>query len=119
MEDQLYEKARRRVARKKRLFKDLVGFVSTSVFLLFINLMFSPGYLWAMWPIGFYAISIIITYLDLIRETFEEDWEEKALTREYHRLKEKKNSTHPEAEDLLDLDEIKEKSPRWNDQDFV
>ena len=119
MEEHLYKKAQQRVKKKKNFFKDVTGFLSFSIFLFAINIWFSPGFLWCLFPIGFYALSILITYIDLVRDRIVDDWEEKELEKEYKKLLEKReNSIIPDS-DKLDLEAIKPKVPKWNDRDLV
>ena len=119
MEDHLYKKAQRRVKKKKNFFKDLTGFISFSIFIFVVNIWFSPGFLWCLFPIGFYALSILITYIDLVRDRFVDDWEEKELEREYRKLLERKENSTLYHEDELDLESIKQRIQKWNDRDLV
>ncbi len=119
MEDHIYNKAKKKVQRKKNLFKDITGWVSTSIFLFFINLFFTPGFLWCLFPIGFYGLSILITYVDLISERFDDDWEEKELEREYRKLLKKQEGSELPIDALYDLDQMKKVIPKWNEKDLV
>lgn len=50
MEDKnLYEKARARVTEIKEFYSHLISYIIVNAILIFINLMFSPGYLWFLW----------------------------------------------------------------------
>lgn len=118
MEENLYRKALKRVNRKKNLAKDIFGFLSTSLFLIAINLFTNPSFLWCVFPIGFYFLSILVSYFDFIKEQFVDDWEEGQVEKEYKKLLRKNSSTFPEGEGL-DLEEMRDRLPKWNERDFV
>lgn len=48
---------------KKKLAKELAGFIPFAGMLIFINLFSSPGYLWCLWAIVPWGFSILATAL--------------------------------------------------------
>lgn len=77
---------KRRIKRKKAYYNELGSFVTTSLFLLGLNLFTSPGYMWAWWPIGFWGISMVMKSIKIVIDDKTSDWEHRAIKKEleYH-----------------------------------
>ena len=118
MDHNLREEALRRVKRKKAYVNQVISFFSTSAVLFFINIMTS-SYLWCLWPIGFYAISIIFGGIRLIKDEALNTWEDDAVDREYRRL----SGRRKPSDEYLDLEDLprheKSTTPKWDDRDMV
>lgn len=95
MDDQLeiYENARKRVLRKKRLYTHLILFLVGSVFLYLINKLFHVGepYNWYQWAIVlwffFFVIHIINVYVT--HPFMGKDWELKQTAKLVHKQEQK------------------------------
>ena len=123
---EIIEKARKRVKEKKEFYAHLWSYVSTMIFLLFINLFTSPGYLWVLWPAMGWGIGIVSHAIAVFGffGNREDEWEERELEKEITRLKRrKKGLPEPEEELLLDdqleLKELRKQKADWDDRDFV
>ena len=62
---EIYERAHKRVKAKKDFYSHLTSYFITMIFLFFINVFTSPGYLWVMWPamgwgigLAFHAVEV-------------------------------------------------------------
>jgi len=100
---------------KRKIVKELFNFASVAFTLLFINFL-TGGYMWAFWPVGFYALSIGVSFIDLMRNIYLEEID----------AEEQNYDHYPpfDEEDYLDLEEppkrkIPRKQTNWNDRDFV
>ena len=78
--------ARARVRAKSHLLKSIGSFVASSIFLIGLNLVISPSYMWAWWPVGFGAISICFKAIKIVISDRAAGWEKRELEREYGRL---------------------------------
>lgn len=117
--DPVYEEARRRVKKKKNFYKELVSFVSTSALLIFINVFSSPWYLWCLWAIVPWGITLTIKGLKLAAGDSTNGWEKEQMKKELRAMG--KDPSHY-YDDTLELDELEPEmrsSGRFNKSDFV
>lgn len=122
------KKAKKRVKEKKDFYAHLVSFVSTMVFLLILNLLTSPGYLWVIWPFLGWGIGLVSHYFSVFGffGMGTQDWEEREIEKEMSKIRDRE-LPQPRDEDYLDLDtdrlELKEREKlyrkKWDDQDLV
>lgn len=59
-EQERYERARQRVEEIKGFYGHLLSYLVVNAFLLVVNLLTSPGYLWVRWPVLGWGIGIVI-----------------------------------------------------------
>ena len=125
--DNIKEKAIKRVKEKKDFYNHLISFVSTMAFMLVINLMTSPGYLWVTWLLIGWGIGLVSHYFSVFGffGMGTEDWEDREVQREISKIR-SREFPQTEDEDVLDLDreslelEEREKLERkWDDRDLV
>ena len=82
MNDEKYERARKRINDLKHFYRDLISYVTINVILLIINLVTSPGKLWFYWVTIFWGIAILLhaSKVFLLKGKFlGKDWEEKKI----------------------------------------
>ena len=82
MNDEKYEKAKKRVKELKSFYSNLVTYFIINVILIIINLVTSPGRLWFYWVTIFWGIAILIhasKVFILKGKLFGEEWEEKKI----------------------------------------
>ena len=82
MNDEKYERAKRRVEELRKFYANLVTYTVINVILIIIDLVTSPGSLWFYWVTIFWGIAILIhaskTFI-LKGKFFGEEWEEKKI----------------------------------------
>lgn len=82
MNDEKYEKAKKRVKEVKDFYSHLLSYAVMNLVLLIINLITSPGSLWFYWVTVFWGIGVLIhasnTFV-LKGKFLGEDWEEKKI----------------------------------------
>ena len=82
MNDEHYEKARKRVQEIKGFYSNLISYILINALLIVINLVTSPGSLWFYWVTIFWGIAIVIhavkTFV-LKGKFLGEDWEQKKI----------------------------------------
>lgn len=129
-----YREARKIVEKKKKFHNQLASCIGTSIFLLGLNLLTAPGFLWSLIPIMAMGLSIFITGFKLYGPFWKDsNWETRSLEREVERMKKRDgnfrdnevyyerhslNPTNTKDEDL-DLKEKVKSEKTWNDTDFV
>jgi uncharacterized membrane protein YecN with MAPEG domain len=82
MNDERYEKAKKRVEELKKFYGNLVTYVAINITLIIINLVTSPGNLWFYWVTIFWGIGILLhaSRVFVLRGKFlGEEWEEKKI----------------------------------------
>lgn len=57
--DDTYERARRRVEAKLGFYIHLFVYLAVNVLLVVLNLMYTPQYLWFLWPLFGWGIGIV------------------------------------------------------------
>lgn len=126
--DNLRIKARKKVKQKKKFHQELIIFIFTSLFFLYLNFGQSGGsFPWSLFILIPWGIPIIrrgLKAYGVIKS------EEESIQKEMEKLKEKKSRT-PQLEkrsstDQLDLDsyeeptkQVEKKNSEWNDEDLV
>jgi hypothetical protein len=83
-DDALYRQARGRVLQLKGFYSHLAAFVVVNAALILVNLLFSPGALWFVWPLLGWGIGLLSHAAGVYRpfRVFPQDWEERKI-REY------------------------------------
>jgi uncharacterized protein YhhL (DUF1145 family) len=82
MNDEKYEKAKKRVEELKKFYSNLTTYVVINVILIIINLVTSPGNLWFYWVTIFWGIAILMhasRVFVLKGKVFGEEWEQKKI----------------------------------------
>jgi len=82
MNDEKYEKAKKRVKELKDFYSNLISYASVNVILIIINLVTSPGSLWFYWVTIFWGIGVLIhasKVFVLKGKLLGEEWEEKKI----------------------------------------
>ncbi len=124
-ENSLYEKARKRVKRKKEFYQHLTTYLVMSGFFFALNRFTSPETTWWIWPVLGWGLGVVFDYFDAFGMpgvgTLDDNWEEQQIQEEIRKMK------HPDAqlpekteEEYLDLKELrKEKQNKWDDNELV
>jgi uncharacterized membrane protein len=55
-----YKKARKKVVEIKGFYSHLIFYISANLVMIFINLKYSPEYLWFLWPFMGLGVSVMI-----------------------------------------------------------
>jgi len=82
MNDEKYEKAKKRVEELKKFYGNLTTYVVINVILIIINLVTSPGNLWFYWVTIFWGVAILMhasRVFVLKGKVFGEEWEQKKI----------------------------------------
>ena len=82
MNDEKYEKAKKRVEELKKFYGNLSSYVVTNVVLIIINLVINPGNLWFYWVSVFWGIAILLhaSKVFVLKGKFlGEEWEQKKI----------------------------------------
>ncbi|MBR9921276.1 MAG: 2TM domain-containing protein [Bacteroidetes bacterium] len=115
-----YEEARKRVKEKKQFFRALFSWIFTSIFLFVINIMTSPGFLWALFPFVGWGIGIAIKGFEVFGYPgMSSDWEEEEIEREMRRMDRRRLSSG-KKDDQLDLPPLeKDEDQAYRREDLV
>jgi hypothetical protein len=76
-----YQQAQKRVEKIKGFYGNLISYIVVNLFLLFINLKYSPEELWFFWPMLGWGIGLLFhgmkafNYIPFLGK----DWEERKL----------------------------------------
>ena len=82
MNDEKYEKAKKRVEDLKKFYSNLTSYVVINIILIIINLVTSPGSLWFYWVTIFWGLAILLhaSKVFVLKGRFlGEEWEEKKI----------------------------------------
>ncbi len=82
MNDEKYEKAKKRVEELKKFYGNLVTYIVINIMLVIINLVTSPDSLWFYWVTIFWGIGILLhaSKVFVLKGKFlGEAWEEKKI----------------------------------------
>jgi two-component system, LytTR family, sensor kinase len=76
---------RRRVHQKAELYRHLVVFLVVGAILAGLDLLTSPGKLWFFWPMGFWAIGLVLHFADVYVIGEDAGMEARMMRREMER----------------------------------
>jgi hypothetical protein len=82
MNDERYEKTKKRVEELKKFYGNLITYVAVNILLIIINLVTSPRSLWFYWVTIFWGLAILLhaSRVFVLRGKFlGEEWEEKKI----------------------------------------
>jgi hypothetical protein len=82
MNDERYERARKRVEELRKFYANLVTYALINVILIIIDLVTSPGSLWFYWVTIFWGAAILLhaSKVFILRGKFlGEEWEQKKI----------------------------------------
>lgn len=120
-----YERARKRVKKKKEFYSHLSTYLVMGVFFFALNAVTDFGDWWFYWPMFGWGIGLLFHYLDAFGVPgvgeISQEWEEREIEAEMRRMRGKKYQ-EAENDEELELKEIqKEKiAPRrWDDSELV
>ena len=143
MEDNHYKEARKRVKKVKSFYANFASWVIFSIFFVVLNLVTSPGFFWAIFPIMGWGIGVAFQAIEVFGfPGVGRHWEEKMIQKEMERMKEMEAAKNwyryqrtlkdrgmlesgeemPESfepEDEMELKEFRELRKEWKDSDFV
>jgi hypothetical protein len=125
MNKHIYEEAKNRVKKKKKFRDNLSSFIVWGGAMLFINLFITRGYMWSLWVIFFWGLSVLKEAFDIygLPGGNSEDWEEREIEKEMERIKRLGDGSERavfEEDDLLEENEsVKPPSTKWNEDDLV
>lgn len=80
-EYQRYERAKKQVEEIKGFYINLASYICVNLFLIFINLKYSPEYLWFFWPLLGWGIGLFFHGMKALNYTpfLGKDWEAKKM----------------------------------------
>ena len=74
-----YQEAKKRVEEIKGFYYHLVSYILVNTFLVVINLLTSPEYLWFIWPIIGWSIGLVIHAFSVFSNLWGKSWEERKI----------------------------------------
>ena len=77
-----YDDAKREVERKLGFFTHLATYVIVNSGLLTLNLLSSPGHLWALWPLMGWGIGLLSHATRVFLHAPTSDWKKHMIARE-------------------------------------
>lgn len=80
--DEKYLNAKKRVEDVKGFYYDLTAYIIVNLMLFAINMLFSPGIWWFVFPLLFWGIGVIFHFLGIFvfsNKIFGKKWEEKKI----------------------------------------
>jgi len=80
--DNAYKEAKKRVKAKKNFYKELSSYVVTSVLLIFINVFSSPYYLWCLWAIVPWGLTLVLKGIKIHTSKKTSQWEQDEIRKE-------------------------------------
>lgn len=117
-------KAKKRIKEKSNFYKELGSYVGVSIMLIVINIMSSPGYMWAFWPIGMWGATLVASGIGIFIADKSDKWERKAIREELESMGYDPDSYEDDDYEELDLptrhttlEKIEE--PPYRDSDLV
>lgn len=120
--DPALRKAKKRVKVKKEFFKELVVYVSMSLLLLFINLFTNAFYMWSLWAIIPWGITLVVKGINIAASRRSKIWEENEIRKELIAMgkdPEDYLDDHLELKELEKEEMIHQRRKGYKDSDLV
>jgi hypothetical protein len=88
-----YEKARKQVENIKGFYGNLISYILVNLFLVFINLKFSPEHIWFYWPMLGWGVGVLFHGIKVFNwfPFLNKEWEEKKIRQFMEEEKNKQN----------------------------
>jgi phosphate/sulfate permease len=86
-EEEIYQKAKKRVEEKKGFYSHLAVYIVVNVVLVLIWAFTSRGYPWFVWPLGGWGIGLIFHFLSVFLFNKETSWERDEIEKEAAKLR--------------------------------
>jgi hypothetical protein len=86
-EEEIYQKARKRVEDKKGLLIHAIIYVLVNTMLVIIWATTSRGYPWFLWPLGGWGIGLIFNFLGVYVFGHQMGWEQSAVEKEAEKIR--------------------------------
>ena len=88
-EENLYNRAEKRVDEKIGFYRHLYSFIVVNVILLVINILFSRGEWWFYWVTFFWGIGLVSHYIKtfIIFDKFDEKHRESMIEKEMEKMR--------------------------------
>ena len=116
-----YEKARKRVKKKREFYQHFSTYLVISGFLFVLNAVTSFGNWWFYWPMMGWGIGVAFHYFDVFGipgvGSMSEEWEEQAIEEEMQKMKRERGPGG--MDEHLDLKELEKRPEKWDDSDLV
>jgi hypothetical protein len=111
--------AEKRVKAIKGFYGHLWSFILVNGFLLALNLLTSPGFLWALFPILGWGLGLAFHSFDVFGYPgFGKDWEQRMMEKELKKYRQLEQGEEPE--EGLELPELKKKPEElYKDDELV
>lgn len=125
MNKHIYQEAKNRVKKKKKFRDNLSSFIVWGGAMLFINLFITRGYMWSLWVIFFWGLSVLKEAFDIygLPGGNSEDWEEREIQKEMERIKRLGDGSERavfEEDDIIEEKEsVNPPNTKWNEDDLV
>jgi hypothetical protein len=80
-DDDRYLIAKRKVDDIKGFYSNLTSYILVNLILLFINLIYSPDYLWFYWPLLWWGLGVLFHGLKVFNcfPFFDKEWEKQKI----------------------------------------
>ena len=113
--------AKKKVKKKKEFYHHLLSYVVINFFLLAINLLTYPRFLWFMFPLLGWGIGLLFHYVDVFGipgfGILDKNWEEREIESELRRMRE--NELPPLETPSDEEMELKELRKNYDESEFV
>ncbi len=122
-----FEKAQKRVKKKKEFYQHLASYIAVGLFFFLLNAATSFGDWWFYFPMLGWGIGLAIHYFSVFGipgvAVYNDDWEEQAIEEEIKRMRRRpQNDTVAPPKDELELKEFQKeplKRNKWDDSELV
>lgn len=88
-ENELYDRAEKRVDEKMGFYRHLYSFIAVNIILIVINVLFSRGEWWFYWVTLFWGIGLVSHYLKtfVFFEKFDDKYRDQMIEKEMEKMR--------------------------------
>ena len=118
-----HEIARKRVEERKGFYYHIAVFPFVNAFLIGLNFLTSPEFLWFWIPLMAWTVGLVIHYLVVFgfpgKGPLNEEWKAKEIEKELQRMGHDENQLDLDSNEELELKEIAKQPKNWDESDLV
>lgn len=123
MSDPDYQKARKKVKKKKEFYSHLSTYLVMGIFFFVLNAVTSFGSWWFYWPMFGWGIGLLFHYFDAFGipgvGEISDEWEKREIEAELRRMRGDKHEEEPDELELKEMQKEKVEKKRWDDSELV
>lgn len=89
LEDNLYNRAEKKVDEKLKFYRHLFSYMLVIAILLIVNAIFTPEYWWVLWVALFWGLGVLVNFLRvfILYDKFDDSYRDNMIDKEMEKMR--------------------------------